>query len=132
VDAVSAEDAGVYKPHPGIYEELLRATKRPSSEVLPVSSNPCELIGAGAVGMHMAWCRRDQTARFDPWGPQPDHDAIINRRSPEVQERPRAELPCEAPGCLSGVATSPAELGTTSQPARSAWRCARYQSMAGS
>ncbi|HVM67651.1 MAG TPA: haloacid dehalogenase type II, partial [Acidimicrobiales bacterium] len=70
---VSAEDAGVYKPHPGIYRHLLAALGAAPGEVLLVSSNPFDLIGGAAVGLRTAWCRRDAQARFDPWGPRPDH-----------------------------------------------------------
>lgn len=72
-DIVSAEDAGVYKPHPQIYRHLLEATNLPEGDVLLVSSNPFDIIGGGAVGLRTAWCRRDERARFDPWGPPPDH-----------------------------------------------------------
>jgi 2-haloacid dehalogenase len=70
---VSAEDAGVYKPHPGIYQHLLRTTNTNPSEALLVSSNPFDLIGGGSVGLTTAWCRRDPRLVFDPWGPRPDH-----------------------------------------------------------
>ena len=70
---VSAEDAGVYKPHPGIYQHLLRTTSTNPSEALLVSSNPFDLIGGGSIGLGTAWCRRDPRVVFDPWGPRPDH-----------------------------------------------------------
>lgn len=95
---VSAEDAGVYKPHPGIYKELLHATKRPWSEVLLVSSNPFDLIAAGAVRIHTAGCRRDPTARFDPWGPPPDH--VISTLS-DLRHIAAAPEPSQAPSIRS-------------------------------
>ena len=55
---VSAEDAGVYKPHPGIYQHLLRTTSTSPSEALLVSSNPFDLIGGGSV----AWVPRGADA----------------------------------------------------------------------
>jgi 2-haloacid dehalogenase len=70
---VSAEDAGMYKPHPGIYQHLLRTTGTSPSQALLVSSNPFDLIGGGSVGLGTAWCRRDPRVVFDPWGPRPDH-----------------------------------------------------------
>jgi 2-haloacid dehalogenase len=70
---VSAEDAGAYKPHPGIYEHLLRTVDRAPPEVLLVSSNPFDIIGGAAVGLKTVWCRRDPSAIFDPWGAAPDH-----------------------------------------------------------
>jgi len=74
VDAiVSAEDAGVFKPHPGIYRYLLSRTRSEASDVLLVSGNPFDIIGASAVGLRTAWCKRDPSALFDPWGPRPDY-----------------------------------------------------------
>lgn len=71
-DRISAEDAGVYKPHPGIYRYLLARTGIAASGAMVVSSNPFDIIGAGAGGLPTAWCRRNPRAVFDPWGPRPD------------------------------------------------------------
>jgi 2-haloacid dehalogenase len=56
---VSAEEAGVYKPHPGIYRHLLAKTSTQSAEALLVSCNPFDIAGAGAVGIRAVWCRRN-------------------------------------------------------------------------
>jgi 2-haloacid dehalogenase len=72
-DFVSAEEAGVYKPHPGIYRHLLARTSTEPSAALLVSSNPFDIAGAGAVGIRTAWCRRQPTEFFDPWGSRPDY-----------------------------------------------------------
>jgi 2-haloacid dehalogenase len=72
-DVVSAEDVGVYKPHPGIYRHLLAYMGTGPSDTVVVSSNPFDLIGAGAAGLRTVWCRRDPQAVFDPWGPHPNH-----------------------------------------------------------
>jgi len=71
-DIVSAEDAGVYKPHPGVYHHLLTHTRTEPPNIVVVSSNPFDLIGAGTAGLRTVWCRRDPHAVFDPWGPRPD------------------------------------------------------------
>ena len=70
---VSAEAAGVYKPHPDVYRHLLRVTEAEPAQVRLVSGNPFDLIGGAAVGLGTVWCRRDPAARFDPWGPRPHH-----------------------------------------------------------
>jgi 2-haloacid dehalogenase len=70
---VSAEQAGVYKPHPGSYRHLLATRQAEPAATVLVSSNPFDIIGAGAVGLRTAWCRRRPAALFDPWGPPPDH-----------------------------------------------------------
>ncbi|HEX4655792.1 MAG TPA: haloacid dehalogenase type II [Streptosporangiaceae bacterium] len=72
-DLVSAEQAGVYKPHPGIYRHLLAVTQTEPASTLLVSSNPFDIIGAGAIGLRTAWCKRQSSALFDPWGTPPDH-----------------------------------------------------------
>lgn len=69
VDAlISAEDAGVYKPHPGCYRHLLTTMKTEPPAALLVSSNPFDLIGASAAGLRTAWCKRQPSALFDPEG----------------------------------------------------------------
>ena len=70
---VSAEDAGVYKPHPGIYRHLLDQAGIEPPAALLVSSNPFDIAGAAAAGLHTAWCKRQPDALFDPWVPRPDY-----------------------------------------------------------
>ena len=70
---VSGEDAGVYKPHPGIYRHLLVQAGAEPPAALLVSSNPFDIAGAGAIGMRTAWCKRQPDALFDPFGPRPDY-----------------------------------------------------------
>ena len=70
---VSAEEVGAYKPHPAIYRHLLATTKTEPAAALMVSANPFDIIGAATVGIRTAWCRRDPSTIFDPWGPRPDH-----------------------------------------------------------
>jgi 2-haloacid dehalogenase len=70
---VSAEEAGFYKPHPGIYRHLLDATSTEPAAALLVSSNMFDIAGAAAVGIRTAWCRRHPAALPDPWGPRPDY-----------------------------------------------------------
>ena len=72
-DLVSAEQAGVYKPHPGIYRHLLTVRQTEPASTLLVSGNPFDIIGAGAVGLRTVWCKRQPSALFDPWGRPPDH-----------------------------------------------------------
>ena len=55
---VSAEMAGVYKPHPRIYKEAVRLMGNDASQVLHVAGNARDAIGAKAVGMKTAWINR--------------------------------------------------------------------------
>jgi 2-haloacid dehalogenase len=70
---ISAEDVRVYKPHPAIYQHLLRATASSTRSTLLISANPFDLIGGSATGLKTAWCRRNPRERFDPWGGPPDY-----------------------------------------------------------
>jgi 2-haloalkanoic acid dehalogenase type II len=136
---VSAEDAGVYKPHPGVYQHLLEATHRRPSDVVLVSSNPFDIIGAGAVGLGTAWCRRDPGARFDPWGHGPDHvvPSLTGLCGIDLfGDRPRGPsgLPVPAARARLPVGTSPRSHGPDAgsapgQPVGSAVGPARYGEM---
>jgi 2-haloacid dehalogenase len=60
--------------HPtGIYRHLLATMKADPPATLLVSSNPFDIIGGGAAELRTAWCRRQPSALFDPWGSPPDH-----------------------------------------------------------
>jgi 2-haloacid dehalogenase len=72
-DVVAAEEAGAYKPHPRIYQYLVTRSGVDAREVMVVSANPFDLIGAASAGLTTVWCRRDPGAVFDPWGARPDH-----------------------------------------------------------
>ena len=92
---VSAEAAGVYKPHPDLYRHLLRVTEAEPAQVHLVSGNPFDLIGGAAVGLGTVWCRRDPAAGFDPWGPRPHHTVGSLAELVQLQGvtvRPEAEL----------------------------------------
>src|SRR5258708_22352970 len=54
-DLVSAEQAGVYKPHPGIYRYLLTAAHTQPAPTPPAAPNPFDTIGAGPPGPPTAW-----------------------------------------------------------------------------
>jgi 2-haloacid dehalogenase len=89
VDAiVTAQDAGVYKPHPAIYRHLLAVRHAEPGGTLLVSGNPFDIIGAAAVGLGTAWCRRDPAAVFDPWGPRPDHLIADLAELPDILQPP--------------------------------------------
>jgi 2-haloacid dehalogenase len=66
VDAVRA-----FKPHPAVYRLAARTLQRPIDQVRLISSNPFDVVGAGAVGMRTAWANRAGHP-FDPLGTEPD------------------------------------------------------------
>lgn len=80
---LSAEEVGHYKPHPRMYDALVQRARRLPADVVLVSANPFDLIGAGARGLRTVWCRR--TAQpFDPWGRRPDCVISALRELPEA------------------------------------------------
>ncbi len=70
-DIVSVDEIKSFKPDPSVYEHFLHRADATSSEAWLISSNPFDVIGAMAVGMHTAWVKRSETAVFDPWGVAP-------------------------------------------------------------
>lgn len=55
---ISAEEAGVFKPHPRVYELALERLGLERGEILFLSSNGWDAYGASAFGMRVAWCNR--------------------------------------------------------------------------
>jgi 2-haloacid dehalogenase len=60
-DAVlSVEQAGIYKPHPRVYQLAVDYFGVSPSEISFQSSNAWDAYGASAFGMHVVWCNRYQ------------------------------------------------------------------------
>ena len=58
-DAVlSVEDAGVYKPHPRVYQLAVDRLAVPVSAISFQSSNAWDAYAASAFGMQVVWCNR--------------------------------------------------------------------------
>jgi 2-haloacid dehalogenase len=57
-DVVSVDDVRAFKPSPRVYQHLISEVGRASGEVLLVSSNPFDVIGAQATGLMAAWVNR--------------------------------------------------------------------------
>ncbi len=68
---ISVDEVGTYKPSPEVYRHAARRLGRPVGEVRLVSSNPFDVVGAGATGMRTAWVDRSG-GLFDTLGPPPD------------------------------------------------------------
>ncbi len=68
---VSADSVKTFKPDPIVYQHFLTATNTIAGEVVLVSSNPFDVLGAINVGMQAAWIRRSTASHFDPWDIQP-------------------------------------------------------------
>lgn len=55
---LSIEDAGVYKPHPRVYELVVRRLDIPAGRICFVSSNGWDAVGAAAFGFQAVWANR--------------------------------------------------------------------------
>jgi 2-haloacid dehalogenase len=62
----SSEQAGVYKPHPGVYALPLKALGLSPEEVLHVAGSRTDVMGAKAAGLRCAWSNRGGDKVFDP------------------------------------------------------------------
>jgi len=71
LDAVlSVEAAGIYKPHPSVYQLATERFGAAPGQLLLVSANGWDAWGASAFGMQVAWCNRTgQTPERLPGGP---------------------------------------------------------------
>ncbi|MDO8542059.1 MAG: haloacid dehalogenase type II [Opitutaceae bacterium] len=59
LDAVlSVEDAGVYKPHPDVYQLAVDRLGIPAEAIAFQSSNAWDAYAASAFGMRVVWCNR--------------------------------------------------------------------------
>jgi len=59
LDAViSVEEAGVYKPHPKVYQLAVDRLGVPAGEIAFLSSNGWDAHAASAFGMRVVWCNR--------------------------------------------------------------------------
>ena len=71
IDVVSVEELQTFKPNPDVYQHFLKRSGTESNQAWLISSNPFDVIGAVAAGMHAAWVKRTAHAVFDPWGIEP-------------------------------------------------------------
>jgi 2-haloacid dehalogenase len=68
---LSVDDAGIYKPHPSVYELAVKAFNLPAERILFVSSNAWDAAGARSAGLRVVWVNRSEAA-FDRLGAEPD------------------------------------------------------------
>ena len=69
---ISVDAIRTFKPDPAVYEYLVAELRAPREIVWLISSNPFDVIGAKACGLHTAWVQRDSKRVFDPWEFAPD------------------------------------------------------------
>ena len=95
-EVISAEEVGVYKPSPRVYAHAAERLATPPREVVLVSSNPFDVLGAKSAGMPSCWVNRADAA-LDDLGIRPDLEvrsledvpAALGSRWPVTRDRPR-------------------------------------------
>lgn len=55
---LSAEEAGIFKPHPTVYRLALDRLQMQAGEICSVSANGWDAYSAKAFGMKVLWCNR--------------------------------------------------------------------------
>jgi 2-haloacid dehalogenase len=68
---LSVDAARAYKPDPRVYALAPAALNLPADQILFVSANAWDAVGAKAYGFRVAWCNRAGRT-FDTHGPAPD------------------------------------------------------------
>jgi 2-haloacid dehalogenase len=60
---ISIEDAGIYKPHPRVYELAVRRLRIDAERICFVSSNGWDAAGAAHFGFKAVWANRAAAPR---------------------------------------------------------------------
>jgi 2-haloacid dehalogenase len=68
---ISVDEVRVFKPSPIVYRHAAGRLSRPAGQILLVTSNAFDSVGASAAGMRTAWVNRSD-APFDTIGARPD------------------------------------------------------------
>ncbi len=68
---ISVDEVKLYKPSPKVYQLAPRKMRMNKEEILFVSSNSFDVIGAKSFGFRVCWINRTG-APLDPLGPKPD------------------------------------------------------------
>ena len=68
---MSADSVKVYKPSPKVYQLALKYMQLKKGEILFVSSNSFDVVGAKNFGFKVCWISRSGSL-LDPLGPKPD------------------------------------------------------------
>jgi len=71
-DIFSAELVGVYKPHPGIYEQACRKWNLKPSEIMHVAGSTFDVVGSKTYGMATTWVNRTGEV-YDEFEAKPDY-----------------------------------------------------------
>jgi len=68
---VSVDSVKTFKPSPKVYQHFEKEIKCEPEDIVLISSNPFDLIGAANVGWNTIWINRQKDTVFDCWGVKP-------------------------------------------------------------
>ena len=71
-DAISAEQAGYYKPHAGVYQHVIKELGLPGDQIFHVAAHAWDIRGARPAGMAGAYINRYDIPYVDADGSQAD------------------------------------------------------------
>jgi 2-haloacid dehalogenase len=58
-EIISADQLGIYKPSPSVYQLATQNLQLEAQQILFLSSNPWDIAGASAYGLHTCWINRN-------------------------------------------------------------------------
>ena len=88
-DIISVEVAGAFKPHPGVYRSAARILDMEPSDLIMVSSNSFDVMGARTCGLRGIYVDRyglpyeDTDKRYEPDLTVPDFSAMADHLLPK-------------------------------------------------
>lgn len=83
-DVISVEDVGAFKPHPGVYRNAARRLDMEPGELIMVSANSYDVLGARTCGLRGIYVNRyklpyeDTDTRYEPDLTVPDFTAMAD------------------------------------------------------
>lgn len=80
---ISVEEAGVFKPHPKVYQLALDRLAVNAPEISFQSSNAWDAYAASAYGMRVVWCNRN-AQRAERLPGKPDHEVTTLKGLPSL------------------------------------------------
>ncbi len=85
----SADEVGVFKPHPSVYQLAVDRLGLPADKIVFLSSNGWDAHGASAFGMRAIWCNR-YAQRAERLPGRPDHVIKSLRELPPLVRHERS------------------------------------------
>ena len=80
---ISVQTVGVFKPHPAVYRTAARILKSEPQELMMISSNTFDILGARACGFLAAWVKRHEV----PYEETPYQPTLIVKDFHELADK---------------------------------------------